>query len=137
VVALGLDASPTAVGIATARGANAILGDVFTHTIDAGAWQTVLLLDGNVGIGGDPVALLRRISELMAEDAAVIVETDGPGRGLQCGSVRLEDDDAVSVWFPWARVGEDAIETISGVAGLRIAERWNDDGRWFVELVRA
>lgn len=134
IPALGLDASPLAVRLASARGASAVQGDVFTHGLELGVWETVLLLDGNLGIGGDPVALLRRTTEFLTPQGAVFVETDAPGTGLQSLPVRLERGEDVSHWFPWARVAHDRIGEVAGAAGLRVVDGWLDDGRWFVEL---
>ncbi|MBJ7471755.1 MAG: class I SAM-dependent methyltransferase [Solirubrobacteraceae bacterium] len=134
IPALGLDASPLAVRIASERGAEAILGDVFTHGLEVGVWETVLLLDGNLGIGGDPGALLARVREFLTPTGTVLVETDAPGQGARSVPVRLEKGDDVSLWFPWARVCNDAIEEIALGAGLVCADRWSDGGRWFAEL---
>lgn len=132
--ALGLDASPLAVQLASARGASAVHGDVFTHGLELGVWETVLLLDGNLGIGGDPWALLRRVSDFLTPTGRVLVEVDPPGNGVQAQPVRLERGSDVSVWFPWARVGADAIEELAQDIGLRCVERWSDGGRWFADL---
>ncbi|HMI68864.1 MAG TPA: hypothetical protein VK510_02640, partial [Solirubrobacteraceae bacterium] len=59
---------------------------------------------------------------------------DPPGTGSVCGRVRLENRATVSDWFAWARIGADAIAILAGVAGLRVAARWRDDGRWFAAL---
>ena len=40
------------------------------------AGQHVVLADGNIGIGGDPVALLRRCRELLAESGTVLLELE-------------------------------------------------------------
>jgi SAM-dependent methyltransferase len=132
--ALGLDASPIAVRLASARGASAVLGDVFSHGLDVGVWQTVLLLDGNLGIGGDPVALLRRAREFLTPEGSVLVETDLPGSGIQSLPVRLERGEDVSHWFPWARVAHDRIGCVAAEAELLVHERWADEARWFAEL---
>ena len=42
-------------------------------------WGTVLLLDGNIGIGGDPVRLLRRCADLVRPRGQVLAEV---GRDL-------------------------------------------------------
>ncbi|MEH3052522.1 MAG: methyltransferase domain-containing protein [Patulibacter minatonensis] len=134
VPVLGLDASPLAVQLASARGGSAVQGDVFTHGLERGVWETALLLDGNLGIGGDPVALLRRVSEFLTPSGAVLVETDAPGGGVQSLPVRLERGEDVSHWFPWARVAHDRIAEVGGQAGLAFADGWCDGGRWFAEL---
>ena len=41
------------------RGGAALRRDVFAPLPGEGRWYTALLADGNVGIGGDPVALLQ------------------------------------------------------------------------------
>ena len=41
-----------------------------------GRWQTVLLADGNVGLGGDPRRVLRRAAELLRRGGRCIAEFD-------------------------------------------------------------
>ncbi|MDQ8046753.1 MAG: methyltransferase domain-containing protein [Solirubrobacteraceae bacterium] len=134
VAVLGLDASPHAVKIASERGGEAILGDVFTHGLELGVWETVLLLDGNLGIGGDPGQLLRRVGEFLTPTGRVLVETEPPGTGVHSIPVRLERGEDVSLWFPWARVASDELDGAASDAGLAVAHRWEDAGRWFAEL---
>ena len=57
VAATGVEISPRAVQIARARGAEVLEGSIFDHPT-AGGWGSALLLDGNIGIGGDPERLL-------------------------------------------------------------------------------
>jgi SAM-dependent methyltransferase len=135
VEVLGIDISPAVVRFARRRGAQPVLrGDVFSPLPRAGWWQTALLLDGNLGIGGDPIALLARLRVLLADGGRVLCETDPPGTGLSVDPVRLEDGDRCSGWFRWARVGADAIDAVTERAGLVVASRWEDGGRWFAEL---
>jgi len=107
---LGLDLSPVAVSITRGRGADAVLGSVFHDVPRAGSWATALLLDGNIGIGGAPGALLSRARELLAPAGTVLVELDPPGRRTSLTQVRLEAPGVVSEWFVWAHVGVDGIE---------------------------
>ena len=65
VPALGVDQSATAVGLARRSGAPALHRDVFDALPGMGRWQTVLLADGNVGLGGDPWRVLQRAGELL------------------------------------------------------------------------
>ena len=58
-VAMGIDTSPTAVRLARERGARVAHQSVFDAVPDAGMWRCALLLDGSIGIGGDPEGLLR------------------------------------------------------------------------------
>jgi SAM-dependent methyltransferase len=137
VLAVGVDVSPVAVGLARGRGATVLEASIFGRLPGARSWSTALLLDGNIGIGGRPDALLRRLVALLAPDGIVLVELEPPGTGVVCGRVRLEDGRATSDWFAWARVGVDAIATPAGAAGLRVAARWQDEGRWFAALEAA
>ena len=133
---LGIDLSPVAVRLARARGAEAILRDVFADVPRAGTWRTALLLDGNIGIGGAPEALLARARELIAPGGAVLVETGPPGTPTRRVRVRLEADDAVSPWFGWATVGPEGIEALARTAGLVPAAALEAGERWFVRLER-
>jgi hypothetical protein len=134
---LGIDVTPCAVHIARASGALTLLRDVFGRVPGTGRWMTVLLADGNIGIGGDPVALLRRVTELLTPLGQALVELRPPGTALCSEQVRLRHDGRASAWFPWAYVGTDQIAEIALGAGLSAAETWAADGRWFASLRRA
>jgi hypothetical protein len=99
-------------------------------------WVTVLLADGNVGIGGDPVRLLSRARDLLGVEGALLVETGAPGS--PSGPVRLclEDDLGTSEEFPWALLAVDDVPPVAHEAGLRPAGFWKEAGRWFAALVR-
>jgi hypothetical protein len=64
VFALGVDLLPVAVELARGRGARAIVGSIFDELPGSGTWQSALLLDGDVGIGGAPARLLAGIRTL-------------------------------------------------------------------------
>lgn len=134
--ALGVDLSPVAIRLARRRGATAIPGDVFGTVPRSGRWRTALLLDGNVGIGGAPVALLRRTRELLAPDGAALVELDPPGTPTVCTRIRIEAGGEVSEWFRWARVGVDGIEPLAASAGLPLVAVVCAGGRWLALLRR-
>ena len=93
--ATGIDISPVAVRLARRRGGQAICASVFSPLLEAGAWRSVLLLDGNVGIGGDPERLLARVAELLTPGGEAIVEVEPPGGGATVLGVRLEGAGAV------------------------------------------
>ncbi|WP_309233321.1 methyltransferase domain-containing protein [Conexibacter sp. W3-3-2] len=137
VTALGIDVSPEAVRATRARGGAAAVACVFSSVPAAGRWRTALLLDGNVGIGGDPVALLRRCGELVARDGTVLVEVDAPGSGTRRAVVRLEDGPLVSRWFAWSSVAADDVAGIAADAGLRLTALHHEEDRWFADLARA
>ena len=132
VLAVGVDVSPVAVALARRRGATVLEASIFDRL--PGAWRTALLLDGNIGIGGRPDALLRRLTALLAAGGIVLVELDPPGTGLARRQVRLEAGGMVSDWFAWAHVGAEAIAIPARAAGLRVAASWHDEGRWFAAL---
>lgn len=123
--ALGVDLSPVAVELAQRRGRRALLGSVFGHLPGAGEWATALLLDGNVGIGGDAAVLLDRVRTLLRPGGVAIVEVEPPGAGTRDGRVRLEQGDVISSWFPWAHVDAHGIHDLADVAEVRrIGDRW-------------
>jgi len=134
--ALGIDLSPVAVDITLGRGADAILGSVFEHVPDAGAWSTALLLDGNIGIGGEPAALLHRARELLSPGGAVLAELDPPGAWSGVTRVRLEAPGVVSEWFPWAHVSVDTVAEVAAEAGLEPDWTMRSGERWFTALRR-
>jgi hypothetical protein len=109
---------------------------VFADVPRAGTWRTALLLDGNVGIGGAPEALLARARALVAPGGAVLVETGPPGTPTRRVRVRLEAAEAVSPWFGWATVGPDGIAALADAAGLTCDETFTAGGRTFARLGR-
>jgi SAM-dependent methyltransferase len=133
---LGVDLSPIAVRIARRRGVNAVLGSVFDRVPGAGTWDTALLLDGNVGIGGAPGSLLHRARELLSPGGTVLAELEPPGTPTRVTRVRLEWSDLVSDWFSWGSVGVDGIGSIAAGAGFGVSETLEVDGRWFTALER-
>lgn len=120
VPALGIDVSREAVRQTRERGAVALRRDVFATLPDEGRWHNALLADGNVGIGGDPVGLLRRLRDLVTPSGRVIVEVAPAGHGLVRERRRLRVDGRLSGSFPWAVVGLDAIEDVAAAAGLDV-----------------
>jgi SAM-dependent methyltransferase len=134
IPALGIDITPYAVGLARSSGALVMLRDVFDRVPGTGRWGTVLLADGNIGIGGDPAALLRRVGELLAPNGRALVELDPPGKPLRREQVRLCHAGSASAWFPWAYVGADHITEVAEAAGLGGVETWSVDNRWFASI---
>ncbi len=130
--AMGVDLSPVAVLFARRRGAHAVTGSIFAEV--PGTWATALLLDGNVGIGGDPVALLRRVGALLRPGGTAAVEVDAPGRPTRRERLRIEAAGTVSDWFPWARVGVDGVAAVAGAAGLAVERVEAHERRWFAWL---
>jgi SAM-dependent methyltransferase len=136
VDALGVDLSPIAVRLTRERGGDAVPGSVFAEVPRAGCWRTALLLDGNIGIGGDPALLLRRVRELLAPDGTAVIELDPPGWRTERTRVRLEAPGLVSEWFPWARAGVDGIGVLAEAAGLAPTPVRCAGDRWYAHLRR-
>ena len=135
VEAVGVELAPAAAAIARSRGARVIEGSIFEATV-AGGWASVLLLDGNIGIGGDATTLLRRAAELMAPGGQVLVELEPPASASRARRVRLESPRATSGWLPWHFVAADEVGAPAAAAGLGVAELWTEGGRWFARLRR-
>ncbi|RDH76437.1 methyltransferase domain-containing protein [Mycolicibacterium moriokaense] len=120
VPALGVDQSATAVGLARRSGAPALRRDVFEPLPGTGRWQTVLLADGNVGLGGDPWRVLRRASELLKRGGCCIAEFDSASNGVNAGWVRLESRRTIGPWFRWASVGIDCAAKLADDVGMAL-----------------
>lgn len=142
LVSLGIDTSPTAVRLTRQRGAGALRRDVFEPLPGEGRWAHLLLVDGNIGIGGDPAALLGRCAELLRRGGTVLVELDPPGSGLWRGKAHVAYGDRDrpahrGPIFRWARLGVEAVGRLAAGAGLVVRAVLHTDGRWFAELVRS
>ncbi|MFF9090643.1 class I SAM-dependent methyltransferase [Streptomyces sp. NPDC014991] len=132
--ALGIDVSEAAVGHAVRLGGQALRRSVFEPLPGEGRWGTVLLMDGNVGIGGDPGTLLDRVAVLLRPGGLLIAET-APVDVDERAHVRVVDaagTRAAGAPFPWARVGTPAL--LRHARGWERAGRWTADGRSFVAL---
>jgi SAM-dependent methyltransferase len=130
---LGIDVVPEAVRQTRSRGVPALRRSVFDRVPGEGRWETALLADGNIGIGGDPVSLLERAGELVAAHGRIVVDLAPWGTGVVTRHVRLETSRGRSGRFPWTAVGAEAVQAVASAAGLgratgyRLAER-----RWAV-----
>ncbi len=134
VPALGIDPAPTAVMLARSRGATVLQRSVFDPLPRVGGWGTALLLDGNVGIGGDPARLLRRVRSLLRRDGRILLEAEPPGIGVRRTLARLETEEGPGPWFGWARVGAGALPGLARDCGMVVRELWESAGRWFASL---
>jgi len=152
--ALGIDVSPTAVRLARLRGALALCRDAFAPVPGQGRWEHLLLADGNVGIGGDPAALLRRCRDLLAPHGRLHVELEPPGTRSWSGRATLHDGDgdgdgdghgnghghgdgSGGAPMRWAQVAADDLAPLAGTAGLFIRTTWTEEDRWFATLAPA
>ncbi|MEV6580491.1 methyltransferase domain-containing protein [Streptomyces sp. NPDC051582] len=132
---LGIDVCPSAVITTVCRGGSALSRSVFDPLPEEGRWETALLIDGNIGIGGDPRRLLRRVRDLVHREGLLLVEaaaTDVDERRR----VRIHAGHGpVSAVFPWALVGATALSRHAASSGWTETERWTTGGgRHFVAL---
>lgn len=143
VPALGIDVSAEAVRQARQRGASALRRDVFRPLPGQGRWRSLLLADGNIGIGGDPGALLARCRELMGPRGRLHAEVAAPGTPSWSGLATLSAAGApadasagapAGAVLPWATVAADDLAAIAASAGLRVVTTWQEAGRWFATL---
>jgi SAM-dependent methyltransferase len=121
--ALGIDVSEAAVEHTVRLGGQALRRSVFEHLPGEGRWETVLLMDGNIGIGGDPRALLERVAALLRPGGLLIAET-APADVDERVRVHITDArTSAGAPFPWARLGTRAL--------LRHAQgTWEQAGQW-------
>jgi SAM-dependent methyltransferase len=132
VPALGVDIVPAALLLSRVAGAAVLCRSVFDRLPGEGRWHHALLIDGNVGIGGDPRALLARCRDLLAPAGATLIveveceETD------ERHEVSLDPDAPMLMW---ALVGAAAVCAIAEPLGFGTQSIWSRNGRRFVELV--
>lgn len=136
-IALGIDVVEEAVTRTRDRGGLAMLRNIFDPVPGEGRWQTALLADGNIGIGGDPGALLERALGVLAPGGRIVAEVAAPGASSTSGWVTLESALHRSRPFRWAVVGIDDAARLTRSVGLRVSSRHQIGHRWFVVLAGA
>ncbi|KOV65559.1 class I SAM-dependent methyltransferase [Streptomyces sp. MMG1121] len=133
---LGIDVSEAAVEHTGRLGGTALRRSVFEPLPGEGRWDTVLLMDGNVGIGGDPAALLERMAGLLRPGGLLIAETV-PGHVDERARVEVvaaAGAGTAGAAFPWARLGTPALLRYARRAGWRPVAQWEAGGRCFAAL---
>ncbi|MEU2060576.1 class I SAM-dependent methyltransferase [Streptomyces sp. NPDC013455] len=146
---LGIDVSEAAVDRTVRRlgsgppgpdpatgGGRALRRSVFEPLPGEGHWGTVLLMDGNIGIGGDPGALLDRVARLLSPGGLLIAETAAVDVD-ELSEVEVVDHTGARAGggaFPWARLGTPALLRYAGRAGWRSVGQWAAGGRRFAAL---
>ncbi|MGW1722459.1 class I SAM-dependent methyltransferase [Streptomyces sp. NPDC002306] len=133
--ALGIDVSEAAVDRTVRLGGRALRRSVFEPLPGEGRWGTVLLLDGNLGIGGDPGALLGRVAQLVTPGGLLIAETV-PVDVDERADVRIVPLSGAHGGdpFPWARLGTRALLRHAARAGWHAEGQWTAGGRSFAVL---
>jgi hypothetical protein len=110
-------------------------GSVFDPVPGAGRWDVVLLLDGNIGIGGDPGVLLSRCREVASPTSVAVVGTSPDRHHHRRYTARVSSSGGRgSDAFPWAEVGADALRPAASEAGWRPVREVHRRRRTFVVL---
>ena len=131
---LGIDVSPVAVERTRDNGAPALHLSVYDRLPGEGSWDTALLMDGNIGIGGDPVALLRRITHITAPGGLLITEVANSNVDERL-TVHVDNGAGRRGGrFAWARIGAEALARLTSDSNWRIVEHWSRDDRAFCAL---
>jgi SAM-dependent methyltransferase len=137
VAALGVDIAPMAVELTRSRGVPVLLRDLFARVPGEGRWPTALVIDGNIGIGGDVDRILRRIDRLLAADGRAVVETAADPATDRTMLVRFARAGVTTgPPFAWSVIGGHALAARAGRVGFGLLDAWTADGRHFVELGR-
>ncbi|NUP50516.1 MAG: SAM-dependent methyltransferase, partial [Catenulispora sp.] len=112
-------------------GAAVLRRSVFGRLPGAGRWPHALLMDGNIGIGGDPAALLRRAGELIRPGTGeLVVETEAE----DVHEDHIVTFDGSAEPFGWTRIGTEALTALATALGFGVTECWTTGGRRFVAL---
>ena len=136
IPALGVDISPAAVARVRQAGAPALHRSVFDPLPGEGRWATVLLADGNIGIGGQPARLLYRCAQLLAPGGQLLIEAEPADIDEQL-TVQLEHPDGrCGPVFPWALMGTVALLQTAADVGLQVMGQWRHADRAFIRLAR-
>ncbi|MET4093816.1 class I SAM-dependent methyltransferase [Arthrobacter sp. UYCu712] len=136
--ALGIDTSAEAVRRARGRGARVLEQSVFAPLPQPGLWQSIILLDGNVGIGGGITSLLRRCSQLITPHGTLLVEVEADEDMDTVYSAVLEDGDGnQSESFRWARTGSAGLVSRARRSGWTVTAIQRLNGRVFCRLTPA
>jgi SAM-dependent methyltransferase len=132
-----VDASPGAVEVCRRRGVGDVrLGDVNDPPADQ-PWAGVLLLCGNLGLGGSwegSRRLLARLAELAAPGAVLVgdsVTPDGPARVV----LRIRYRNLVTPWWPQYNIPAERMAALVGGTGWRL-ELHLEDGEEHAVLLR-
>jgi SAM-dependent methyltransferase len=131
---LGMDLSPEFVAVAQGCGRPVHLQSVFDPIPGGPRWRCALLLDGSIGVGGDPEALLRRVADLLEPHGQALVETGAPTEPSEPMDLFIESPSDVGTWFAWATLSAVDAASVAQATGFRLSDLWEDSGRWFAQL---
>jgi SAM-dependent methyltransferase len=151
-----VDISPGAVQVCRARGvADARCGDAVEHPPDDG-WDSILLMCGNLGLGGDwdqTRRFLERLATITRVGGCLIGDTVDPASdapddlayearnrrdGFHRGHVRLRlrYGELVTPWWDQFNIPPEELEALVEGTGWRLEERVDADDGYGVNLKR-
>ncbi len=87
IPALGLELDERFVRMARGRGVDVLQGSIFAPLAEEGPWGSALLLDGNIGLGADPVRLVNRLASLVEPGGSILAELSPPA--MRCEDVMV------------------------------------------------
>ena len=131
IPSLGVDVARVALLLARAAGATTLRRSVFDPLPGEGRWPHALLIDGNIGIGGDPAALLARIKALLQPAGGELVVEAAADDIDERHRLRVDGRGAA---LPWARLGTAALRAVAEPLGYTLAATWQSADRHFVAL---
>ncbi|HEX4787014.1 MAG TPA: methyltransferase domain-containing protein [Actinospica sp.] len=140
VPALGIDVTPVALLLARASGATVLGRSIFDRLPAEGRWSHALLIDGNIGISGDPATLLARIKALLCPAGATLIVEVTAHETDERHHLRAQRADAAPGLpapgppIPWARIGRGALVALAEPLGYCATGDLLLGGRRFVEL---
>ncbi|WP_052663509.1 class I SAM-dependent methyltransferase [Psychromicrobium lacuslunae] len=138
--AWGVEPHPFAADQARAKGLVVLQQSIFDPLpgrLETHYFSAVLLLDGNIGIEGNPDRLLQRLHTLTASRGTLIVETDIDEQIAQRYTAVLEDSQGRrSDPFNWARFGLGALSRLAPKHGWEPARTVRKGERTFCLLRR-
>ncbi len=94
----------------------------------------MLLLDGNIGIGANPCALLRRARELLAPHGRVLAEVAPPAKRSCDLTLCLQVGGRPAEWLPWSQVSATDVDKLASESGFMARRVWASGERWFAWL---
>jgi hypothetical protein len=102
-------------------------------------WETVLLLCGNLGLGGSGEGnrrLLARLAELVTPGAVLVGDSVTPGGSPQV-ALRIRYRDLVTPWWPAYKISAGQMAALVDGTGWRIERHLEDGEDHAVPLRRA
>jgi hypothetical protein len=102
-----------------------------------GRWGTVLLIDSNIGMGGDLDELLRRCCGLVGAGGLIICEVDPWPDRQEVQQLVMTGDGRTSTPLPWGRFGARSVAGVAARLDLLVVEEWSAGSRVFVTLRRS